>query len=167
MPTPIYEASVPVFRQFLGAMSAILNKTGAFADLHRLDQAILLSTRLYPDMFPLAQQYRSASDHAKRASALLAGVVTPEFAETETTIEELRTRLSRTDAFIADLDPTAFEGAEDREVSFKSGGQERRMKGGQYLRHRALPNFFFHTATAHAILRHLGIELGKRDFMGT
>lgn len=163
----IYQASVPVFRQVLGSLSAVLVKAAAHAEARRIQPAVLLQTRLYPDMLPLVQQLQIATDHAKGASARLAAVEVPRFADTETSFDELQARLTRTLDFIGGLDAAKFDGAEDREITLKIGPEQQlKMIGRAYLLHFALPNLFFHATTAYAILRTSGVELGKRDFIG-
>jgi hypothetical protein len=165
MALSLYDTSVPVFTQLLTAASHNLDKAAAFAQAKKIDAGILLASRLYPDMFPLIRQIQTAADNAKGASARLAGVEIPRFSDNETTIDELKTRIRKTLDFMAGLDRRAFEGAEDRDITLMMSGRERVMKGKAYLLTHALPNFFFHITTAYAILRHNGVELGKRDFM--
>lgn len=166
MPLPIIEASVRVFERQLGSLDAILDRAADHAAARKIDPQALLGARLFPDMFPLTRQVQVASDHAKAASARLSGMAVPRFEDTETTFPELKTRVGKTLAFIGGIDPSAFEGAEDRDVEFVRRGEKVRMRGGEYLLATALPNFFFHVTTAYAILRHNGVELGKRDFLG-
>lgn len=163
----IYQASVPVFRQVLGSLASVLTKSAAHAEARKIKPGVLLQTRLYPDMLPLVQQVQIATDHAKGASARLAGVEVPRFADTEASFEELQERLTRTLDFIGGLDAAQFDGAEDREITLKLGPEQQlKMIGRAYLMHFALPNLFFHATTAYAILRQSGVELGKRDFIG-
>jgi hypothetical protein len=145
----------------------ILDKAAAFTDARKIDPAVLLATRLYPDMFPLARQVQTAADHAKSGAGHLAGAEIPRFADTEKTFAELKERIAKTVAFIEGLDRAAFEGVESREVTFMTGGRERTLSGLDYLFRQSMPNFYFHVTTAYAILRHLGVEIGKRDFMGS
>lgn len=164
----IYQASVPVFRQVMGSLSSVLTKAAASAEARKIQPAVLLQTRLYPDMLPLVQQVQIATDHVKGASARLAGVDIPRFADTEATFEELQARLTKTLEFIGGLAEAQFEGAEDREITLKLGPERQlKMIGRAYLLHFALPNLFFHATTAYAILRQSGVEVGKRDFIGT
>ena len=129
-------------------------------------RAKLLNDRLAPDMFPFTRQVQTATDHAKGASARLAGLEVPRFADTEASFDELKARIARTLEFIDAIEPAALEGAEDRDVTLMIAGKERTMKGAFYLLNSAMPNFYFHVTTAYAILRHNGVELGKNDFMG-
>jgi hypothetical protein len=166
MPFSVYQASVPGFQRTLAAQSAILDKAAAYAEAKKIDPSALLQARLYPDMFHFTRQVQLTSDFAKGPSARLAGVEVPSYADTESTFDELKARLAKTIAFISGLKPEQFDGAEDREIHLKVGGQPMSFTGQEYLIHFALPNFHFHATTAYAILRHNGLELGKRDFMG-
>lgn len=166
MATSMYQMSVPLFLKTLGNLSAILDKGAAFAEAKKVDPTVLLGYRLAPDMFSLTSQVQNAADHAKRACARLAGVEAPVYDDKETSLAELKARIDKTIAFINTLKPAQFEGAETREIKVKSGGVDRTFTGQVYFLHNALPNFFFHTTTAYAILRHCGVEIGKRDFIG-
>ena len=166
MPVSMHRASVGVYTQMLTALSAILDRAAAFADTRKLDPAVMLQTRLYPDMFPLSRQIQLATDHAKGATARLAGIEIPKFPDVETTFDELKTRIARIVEFMGSADQAAFAGAGDREITLKLGGNDHKMRGDDYLFSNALPNFFFHVTTAYDILRHIGLDLGKRDFMG-
>jgi hypothetical protein len=163
----IYQASVPVFQRRLTALSAIIDKAAAFAEARKIDPVTLIHFRLYPDMFPFARQVQTATDHAKGATARLAGLEVPRYADTESSFDELKARIAKTLQFIDAVEPGAMDGAEDREVTLTIGGKERTLKGGFYLLNHAMPNFYFHVTTAYAILRHNGVELGKNDFMGS
>ena len=166
MQASMYSFSVPVFVKTLGNLSAILAKGAAYAELKKFDPAVLLSMRLAPDMFPLTMQVRIACDFAKGATARLAGEEPPKWEDNETTIAELQDRIARTIAFIEGFEPARFDGAESRKVTLTIRGEPVEYVGLPYLAHVVLPNFFFHAATAYDILRHAGIELGKRDFIG-
>jgi hypothetical protein len=163
----IYQASVPVFQRRLTALSAIIDKAAAFAEARKIDPVTLIHFRLYPDMFPFVRQVQTATDHAKGATARLAGLEVPRFADTEASFDELKARIAKTLQFIDAVEPGAMDGAEDREVTLTIGGKERTLKGSFYLLNHAMPNFYFHVTTAYAILRHNGVELGKNDFMGS
>jgi hypothetical protein len=162
----MYLVSVPVFQRRLTALTAILEKAETFVEARKIDPNALLQARLYPDMFPLTRQVQTATDHAKGASARLARLEIPRFADTETSFAELKARIARTLEFIETIEPAALEGSEDRDVQLMLGGKERTMKGEPYLMNFAMPNFYFHVTTAYAILRHNGVDLGKTDFMG-
>jgi hypothetical protein len=163
----LYEASAPLFARMLTNLGKVLEKGAAFAEARKIDPAVLLATRLYPDMFPLARQVQTATDHAKGAAARLSRTEIPKFPDDEKSFAELGARLDKTIAFIGGIDPKAFEGAADRDVTLVLGGKERVINGQAYLLQTAYPNFFFHVTTAYAILRHVGVEIGKRDYLGT
>jgi len=162
----IYQASVPVFLQTLGALSGILTKAAAHAETKKIDPSIFVNARLAPDMFALARQVQIATDHAKGAAARLAGIDVPSFPDTETTFAELQQRIAKTVEFVKSLKPAQFEGGEVRDVTLTIAGQKMTWKGATYLFHFAFPNFYFHATTAYNILRHNGVEVGKRDFIG-
>ncbi len=168
MTISMYKTSVPIFVQFLSSLSAVLDKAAAFAEAKKVEQAVLLNTRLAPDMFPLVRQVRAATDHAINASGRLAGVEMPTFANTEATIAELKERIAKTIDFLKTLKPAQIDGSEDKaiKITFPSGAV-REFTGQSLLLNNSLPNFYFHCTTAYDILRHCGLELGKRDFMGT
>ena len=162
----MYEASVPVFRLQLQALSGVLNKGAAFAAEQKIDAGVLLQTRLYPNMFPLVRQVQIATDQAKGACARLAAVEPPSFPDTETTFDEVQARIGRTVDFLATLKVEQIDGGEDRIVSVPVARQPTDFRAQTYLFQFALPQFLFHTTTAYAILRHVGVAVGKRDFLG-
>jgi hypothetical protein len=162
----MYQASVPAFVKMLNNLSAILDKAEAFAAARKIDPDILLNWRLAPDMFPLLRQIQLASDFAKGTSARLAGAEVPKYADEEKSFAELKARIAKTVKFVEGIAAKAFEGAEHRDITLTVGGQELHFKGEPYLVNFALPNFYFHAATAYAILRRCGLEIGKRDFIG-
>jgi hypothetical protein len=161
----IYDASVPVFTRFLRSLSAILKKAEVQCTARKIDPAVILSARLFPDMFALTRQVQIASDAAKGAGARLAGIAVPSWPDEEKTFDELQARIARTIEFLASLKAEQFVGAESRDIAIKAGGREMNFTGFAYLETYAKPNFFFHVTTAYAILRHNGIELGKPDFL--
>jgi hypothetical protein len=167
MTLSMYQASVPVFLQGLSSLSAILDKAAAQAAERKIDPSFLLNDRLAPDMLPFARQVQIASDHAKGATARLAGVEVPKFEDVEKTFDELKQRLSRVSEFVRGFDAAQIDGSEEREITLPIGGNTMTFSGQAYLLHFALPNFFFHQTTAYAILRHNGIAIGKRDFIGS
>ena len=167
MTISMYKASVPIFVQFLTSLSAWLDKAAAHAEAKKIDPAVLLNTRLFPDMFPLARQVRAATDHAINACGRLAGVELPTFANTEASIPELEERVAKTIEFIKAIKPAQIDGSEDKEITMKFASGERKFSGQSLLLNFCLPNFYFHATTAYDILRQSGVELGKRDFMGT
>lgn len=163
----MYDASVPVFRQMLGSLAAILAKAEAHAKEKKIEPDALLQARLFPDMFPLTRQVQVAADFAKGASARLAGVPVPTYEDTEQSFGELQARIARTLAFIDSLPREAIAASAERDITTGSGANVRQFKGQPYLLHYALPHFYFHTTTAYAILRHNGVEVGKKDFIGS
>ncbi len=166
MTLSIYDASIPVFNGMLRNLAAILKKGEASAEARKIDPAILIAGRLAPDMAPLSRQIQIASDAAKGAGARLAGAETPSFPDTETTFADLFDRIDKTIAYLDGLDPKAFDGAETRPITLKLPSGEMILTGQAFLLNFAMPNFYFHVTTAYDILRHNGVEIGKRDFLG-
>ena len=161
------KASIPVFEIGLNALSSVLDKAAAHAAAKKIEPSVLLQSRLAPDMLPLVRQVQIVSDQAKNGSARLAGVEAPRFDDNETTIDQLKDRLARTLAYVKTLDAKQIDGAGDREITFPLGPTNKgHMKGADYLNHFVLPNFYFHITAAYAILRHCGVDIGKRDFLG-
>jgi hypothetical protein len=168
MTISMYKASVPVFVQFLTSLSAVLDKAAAFAEAKKVDPSVLLNTRLAPDMFPLVRQVRAATDHAVNGAGRLAGAALPSFSNNEATIPELKERVAKTIDFLKSLKPGQIDGTEGKEIKFTTpAGAVREFTGQSLLLNNSLPHFYFHCTTAYDILRHCGVELGKRDFMGT
>ena len=163
----MYEASVPVFTQILNSLAAIIDKAETHANEKNIDPAALLQARLYPDMFPFTRQVQVATDFAKGCSARLAGVEVPRYEDTEKSFADLRERIARTVAFISDLPRDAIEASDQRDIVTGSGAKMREFKGQDYLVHYAMPHFYFHATTAYALLRHNGVEIGKKDFIGS
>ncbi len=164
----LYTASVPVFVQMLGALKTVLAKAAEHASAKNIDPAVLLQSRLFPDMFALARQVQIACDFAKGSAARLANVEVPAHADTETTFEELAARIDKVLVFMAGLNASQFEGADAREVVTQAGTpREKRFTGSSYVYNYGLPHFFFHTVTAYDILRHNGVELSKKDYIGS
>ncbi len=166
MTISMYQASVPRFVNILGNLSAILDKAQAHVDAKKLDPAALTSYRLFPDMLPMTKQVQIACDTAKGVVARLAGMEIPAYEDNEKTLAELRARIAKTVAFIQTVTPAQIDGSEDKEIVIKRGDKETRYKGMQFLLGHALPNFYFHVTTAYNILRHNGVEIGKRDYLG-
>jgi hypothetical protein len=163
----MYSTSIPVFKQMLGSLQTILQKAQAHAAEKKIEDQVFLQARLAPDMFNLIRQVQIAADFAKGVSARLAGVAVPDYQDTENSFDELQTRLSTTIDFISSLDAAQFEDSENREIILRPGTpKEKKLMGSAYLLAYGLPQFFFHVTTAYAILRHHGVELGKRDYMG-
>lgn len=165
MPLSMYAIAIPTFQKQLASLEAILDKAAEYAAAKKIDLAVLLAARLYPDMFNLTKQVQLATDFAKAAPARLAGLDVPSFPDTETTLPELKQRLAKTQALLASYMPEQLDGSEAKQLTLKLGGQEVTLAGQDYLLHVALPNFYFHCATAYGILRHNGLEIGKRDFV--
>ena len=166
MTISMYQASVPRFINTLGNLSNILDKAQAHVDARKLDPATLTAYRLFPDMLPMKKQVQIACDTAKGAAARLAGVEIPVHEDNETTLADLKARIAKTIAFLQTMTPEQIDGTEDKEIVIKRHDKEARYKGMQFLLGQALPNFYFHVATAYNILRHNGIEIGKRDYLG-
>jgi len=166
MPYSLSQACLPVFEIGLNALSAVLDKAAAYATAKKVDPAVLLGWRLAPDMFALARQVQVACDQAKNGAARLAGIEPPKFEDTETSLEQLKQRIAKTLAYIKGLDAKAIDASADREITFPLGPSKGQMKGSDFLDHFVLPNFYFHLTAAYAIVRHCGVELRKRDFLG-
>ena len=166
MSISMFQASAPRFANTLRNLAAILDKAAAHAEAKKIDPLALTSFRLYPDMFPLSRQVQIACDTAKVAVARLAGVEIPKHEDTEKTFEELKARIAKTLDFIATLKAAQVDGSEDKDIVLKLQGKDVPFKGMQYLLGFAWPNFYFHCTTAYAILRHNGVEIGKRDIIG-
>jgi uncharacterized protein len=167
MPFSLSQATIPVFEIGLNALSANLDKAAAYAAAKKFDPAVLLQSRLAPDMFNLTRQVQTATDQARRGTARVAGVEAPSYEDNETTVEELKARIGKTVAWLKTVDRKAIDAAADREIVFPLGPTNKgHMRGDDYLTHFVLPNFYFHIASAYAIMRHLGVDLGKRDFLG-
>jgi len=166
MTVSLFQVSIPTFDRRLKALSAILDKAAAHAEAKKIDPSAFMTDRLYPDMFPFWLQVQAACDHAKNCTARLTGVELPIFDETEKTFDGLKARIARTLEFVNSATRSAFDGADTRTVKFTTSGKERETTGLDYFLNSALPNFYFHMTTAYGILRHNGVEIGKRDFMG-
>ena len=167
MTISMYQASAPRLANMLRNLDAILARAQAHATAKKIDPAVLLGARLFPDMLPLVKQVQIATDHAKGCVARLAGVEVPKFADTEQSFEELRARIARIIAFVESFSAGQIDGSEERDITLKAGGREMSFKGLPYLLGYAMPNFYFHLVTAYNILRHNGVEIGKRDYIGT
>ena len=167
MSLSMYDASVPVIKQMLSSLSDVLAKAEAQAIEKKIDPNELLQARLFPDMFPLTRQVQVACDFGKSIPSRLAGVDVPAYDDSEQSFAELQARIARTLAFIDGIDPAGFDGSEDRPILLRPGTPKERSIGGQaYLLNYGLPQFFFHVTTAYALLRHNGIDIGKKDYMG-
>jgi len=166
MSLSMHSASVPVFVKMLGNLLTWLDKAQAHAEARRFDPVQYLSLKLAPDMLPLTRQIQIATDAAKGCAARLAGHEVPKWADDESTLDQLRERVRRTIDYVQSVPAAAFEGSETREVVLQLRAGELRYQGEDYLRHFALPNFYFHVTTTYALLRQAGVEIGKRDFLG-
>jgi uncharacterized protein len=166
MTLSMYSASVPAFRRYLTSLSGVLAKGAAFAEARKIDPAVLLQSRLAPDMFSLVGQVQRVSDNAKGGIARLAAVEAPKFADEETTFPEALDRIALTLDFIGSVPVEKFDGSETREIVLTMRAHEVRFTGQDYLFNFVFPNVLFHCTTAYAILRHNGVEIGKRDFLG-
>ena len=162
----MYQASAPRFVNMLNNLSAILDKAQAHTEAKKIDPTVLTSFRLYPDMLPMSRQVQIATDTAKGAVARLAGAEIPKYEDTEQTFADLKARIAKTIDFINTFKPAQIDGTEDKEVVLKLGGKDTSFRGLQYLFGFAHPNFYFHVTTAYDILRHNGVEIGKRDYLG-
>jgi uncharacterized protein len=160
----LYDATVPIFTKHITSVEKWLDKWVAYAETKKFDPEIVLGARLAPDQYPFVRQVQAACDQAKYTVAKLSGKEPPSHPDTEKTLAELRERMHTVIAYLKTYTPADFDGAEERKVTYQwMGGKH--MRGGDYLDHFALPNFHFHTTTAYSILRHNGLELGKRDYI--
>jgi uncharacterized protein len=163
-----YDAVVPAYLQMLNSLSGLLTKAEAHCAARKIEPGVLIGSRLFPDMLPLGKQIQLASDFAAKGCARLTHSEVPSTPDTETTFAELKERLAKTIDYVKSFRPEQFEGADTRDVTFPAGADRSiTMKGQQFLSGFSLPNFYFHAAIAHGILRKNGVEIGKRDFLGT
>jgi hypothetical protein len=166
MTLSMYQASAPRFIHTLNALSAILDKAQAHAEMKKIDPLAMTAFRLFPDMLPMTRQVQIATDSAKGCMARLAGVEIPKYEDTEQTFTELKARVAKTVAFVGTFKPAQIDGTEEKDIVLKVGGNDMTFKGMQYLLGFAYPNFYFHVTTAYNMLRHNGVEIGKKDFLG-
>lgn len=166
MTISMYQASVPAFIRALDNLAAILEKGAAHAQARKIDDAVLLNSRLFPDMFPLVRQVQLATDTAKSGAGRLASVEFPAYEDKEATFQDLILRIRNTIAYLKSLQPAQIDGGEDRTITWQSRSSSKSMQGLPYLMSHLLPNVHFHVTTAYAILRHNGVELGKKDYLG-
>jgi hypothetical protein len=167
MTISMHQASAPRFANTLRNLSAILDKAQAHCEAKKVDPAVMAGMRLIADMLPLSRQVQIACDTAKGAVARLAGVEVPKHEDTEQTLAELKQRIAKTIDFVLSVNPEKIDGSEERAVTLKLGGKDVTYTGLQYLLGHAYPNFYFHATTAYDILRSNGVDLGKRDYIGT
>ena len=162
-----YDATVPAFLQILGSLTGLLTKAEAHCKAKNIQPEVLLSARLYPDMLPLSRQIQLACDFAAKSCARLTHSEVPVTADTEKSFDELKQRLARTSDYLKTFKPAQFDGADAKDVTFPAGPDRSiTLKGQQFLNAFAFPNFYFHAVITHGILRHNGVEVGKRDFLG-
>ena len=166
MTISMYQASIPVFLRALNNLSAILDVGAAHAEAKKIDPLVLTGARLYPDMFPLSRQVQIACDMVKGGAARLAGIEPPPRSDTEKTFAELKERIEWTSAFLREVKAEQIDGSEARAIVIKTPFGELNFTGQQYLLGFVLPNLYFHSTTAYNLLRHSGVEVGKRDFLG-
>lgn len=167
MPLSMHQASAPVFIQGLKGLATVLRKAAAHAEAKGFDPAALLQARLYPDMFPLIRQVQICADFAKGSVARLAGEDPPAWADDEASFDDLIARVEKTIAYLGQIPAASVDGSEDRDITLVRRGVSSVVKGQPYLLEQAMPNFYFHLTTAYAILRHNGVEVGKKDYLGT
>ncbi len=166
MTISMYQSCVPVFINNLNNLSEILKKAANYAEAKKIEPSVLINSRLYPDMLPLVRQVQIASDAAKASVARLAEIEVPSFEDNETSFDELQERIAKTIKFLQTIKPEQIDGKEELKISYFQHGRDRNFIGLPYLLNWALPNLFFHITTAYAILRHNGVEIGKKDFLG-
>jgi len=162
-----YDSIVPAYLQMLNSVTGLLSKAEAHCKSKNIQPEVLLGARLYPDMLPFSKQVQLVSDFAAKGCARLTHSEVPSMVDTEKTFDELRQRLAKTIDYVKSFKPAQFEGADEKDVTFPAGPDRTiTVKGRQFLSSFSFPNFYFHAATAHGILRHNGVEIGKRDFLG-
>jgi uncharacterized protein len=166
MPLSMYQASVPPLVRSLNNLMAILEKGAVHAEARKIDPSVLINSRLYPDMLPLAKQVQIASDVARRGVARLAGSEAPKLEDTESTFAELIERLKKTSVYLETFTPAQIDGSEQKAIALPMGDKTMDFEGMPYLLYFILPNVYFHVTTTYDILRHCGVELGKIDFLG-
>ncbi|MFZ4537079.1 DUF1993 domain-containing protein [Propionivibrio sp.] len=162
----MYDTSVPALKRMLNNLAAILVKAAEHAASKKIDPGVFINARLFPDMFPLSRQVQIATDQAKGCAARLAGVDIPGFADNEATFDELQARIAKTIAFLDSFKAQQIDGSEERDIVLQIHERKLEFKGQAYLLNWVLPNFYFHVTTAYNILRHHGVEIGKKDFLG-
>jgi hypothetical protein len=163
----MYELTVPQFINILTQVGRWLDKAQAYAEQKNFSPDVLLNARLAPDQFPFTRQVQILSDTTKNGSARLAGVEPPKFEDNETTLDEVRARITKTIEYLNTFKPEQFQGAAERTITIPLRGTSKKMVGSEFLVQFSLPNMYFHATTAYAILRHNGVDLGKGDFLGT
>jgi hypothetical protein len=167
MPISMYSVSVPIFIQHLNALSGVLDKAAAHAEQKKVDPSVLLGMRLYPDMYSMGRQVQEACRHPSRVCGMLAEVEGPAVPKKESTIPELKALIAQVADFLKGLKPAQIDGTENKEIKIKGSSGERSYTGQSLLLNHSMPNFYFHCTTAYDLLRHAGVDLVKRDFIGT
>ncbi len=165
MPMSMSSASLPVCASMLGNLSHLLDKLEVFIDEKKCDPNAILQYRMAPDMLPFSRQVLIACDASKNGIARISGVEAPKFDDTETTIAEFKARIQKTLDFLKSVPADKLDGTEDKDITFPVGKDTRTMKGEAFLKHWMLPNMYFHITTAYLILRHNGVNVGKRDYL--
>lgn len=166
MTISMFQASVPAFIRALNNLAAILEKGAAHAQARKIDDAVMLSSRLFPDMFPLARQVQIATDTARSGAGRLAGAEFPSYDNKEANFNDLALRIRNSIAYLESLQRSQIDGSEDKTISWQSRSSTKSMQALPYLMNHLLPNIHFHVTTAYCILRHNGVEIGKKDFLG-
>lgn len=166
MALSMYDSSVPALKRMLSSLAAILGKAAVHADSRKIDPGVFINARLFPDMLPLSRQIQIATDQAKGCAARLADVDIPKFEDNETTFDELQARIAKTIVFLDGFKAHQIDGSEERDIVLQLHETKLEFKGQEYLLNWVLPNFYFHVTTAYNILRHNGVDIGKKDFLG-
>lgn len=167
MTLSMYQASVPSFIRVLTNLAVVLDKGAAYAEARKIDPVVLINSRLFPDMFPLSRQVQIVTDNAKGGASRLAGLEPPKYEDTESTFPELKARIDKTIAFLKTFRPDQIDGSEAKTITLKLGKETMTFQGLPYLLNLVLPNIYFHTTTAYNILRHNGVDVGKKDYLGS
>ena len=167
MALSMYQACVPVITQMLNGLSVVLDKSAAYCAEKKYEESAFLQARLFPDMFTMARQVKQATDFGRNAPGRLAGVASPAFPDADSSFAELKDRVAKSLDFVKGFSPAQLDGTEEKEISWTAGTRQMSFNGQEYLLHFCLPHFFFHCTTAYAILRHNGVEIGKRDYLGS
>jgi hypothetical protein len=162
----MYQASVPIYVRMLTNLIAIMEKAASHCEANKIDPSVLINYRLYPDMFGFAKQVQIAADAAKNGTSFLAGVEAPKFEDTEKSFPELIERVRKTIAYLETFKPEQIDGSEEKQIQIKRGDKVIDYRGQALLLTRTMPNFYFHVTTAYDILRHNGVVVGKKDFLG-
>lgn len=166
MKISMYQASVPAFMRALNNLAAVLAKGAAHAEARKIDPAVLVNSRLFPDMFALARQVQIVTDNAKGGASRLAGLQPPKYEDNEASFPELMARLDKTLAYLKTFTPEQIDGSEENTITLKLGKETMTFQGMPYLLNLVLPNIYFHSVTAYNILRHSGVDIGKNDYLG-